>query len=134
MPTQSQALRLMLEAIRAMRAAGYTQEDVQVLVTAAFQHLEGKPHQPYACGHCPPLQPHHHRVVGLPVERPRARTLPQVRQALATPTSRLLPTIFHRVKRGQDVVAPRVDIHLMATISQHPLQLRHRTLGNRDSP
>ena len=43
MPTQSQALRLMLEAIRAMRAAGYTQEDVQELVTAAFQHLEGKP-------------------------------------------------------------------------------------------
>ena len=41
MPTQSQALRLMPEAIRAMRAAGYTQEDVQELVAAAFQHLEG---------------------------------------------------------------------------------------------
>ena len=52
MPTQSQALRLMLEAISSIRAAGYTQEDVQELVTAAFQHLEGKPHQPYACGHC----------------------------------------------------------------------------------
>ena len=52
MPTQSQALLLMLEAISSIRAAGYTQEDVQELVTAAFQHLEGKPHQPYACGHC----------------------------------------------------------------------------------
>ena len=41
MPTQSEALRLMLEAIAAMRAAGYTQEDIQELVTAAFQHLEG---------------------------------------------------------------------------------------------
>ena len=39
MPTQSQALQLMLEAISAIRAAGYTQEDVQELVTAAFQHL-----------------------------------------------------------------------------------------------
>ena len=52
MPTQSQALRLMLEAISAIRAAGYTQEDVQEPVTAAFQHIEGEPHQPYACGHC----------------------------------------------------------------------------------
>ena len=52
MPTQSQALRLMPEAIRAMRAAGYTQEDVQELVTAAFQHLEGDGHQPYAFAHC----------------------------------------------------------------------------------
>ena len=49
MPTQSQALRLMLEA---MRAAGYTQEDVQELVTAAFQHLEGGGQRPYAFGRC----------------------------------------------------------------------------------
>ena len=34
MPTQSEALRLRLEAIRAMREAGYAQEDVQELVTA----------------------------------------------------------------------------------------------------
>ena len=61
----------MLEAFSAMRAAGYTQEDVQELVTAAFQHLEGEPHQPYACGHCPPLQPHHHRVVSLPMVHPK---------------------------------------------------------------
>ena len=52
MPTQSQALQLMPEAIRAMRAAGYTQEDVQELVTAAFQHLEGDGHKPYAFAHC----------------------------------------------------------------------------------
>ena len=52
MPTQSQALRLMLEAFSAMRVAGYTQEDVQELVTAAFQHLEGDTRQPYAFGHC----------------------------------------------------------------------------------
>ena len=31
MPTQSQALRLMPEAIRAMRETGYTREDVQGL-------------------------------------------------------------------------------------------------------
>ena len=42
----------MPEAIRAMRAAGYTQEDVQELVTAAFQHLEGDGHKPYAFAHC----------------------------------------------------------------------------------
>ena len=52
MPTQSQALQLMLEAFSAMRVAGYTQEDVQELVTAAFQHLEGDPRQPYAFGRC----------------------------------------------------------------------------------
>ena len=52
MPTQSQALQLMLETFSAIRAAGYTQEDVQELVTAAFEHLDGDPSQPYACGHC----------------------------------------------------------------------------------
>ena len=51
-PSQSDALRAMLEAVRAMREAGYTQEDVQELVTAAFEHIEGNGHQPYAFGHC----------------------------------------------------------------------------------
>ena len=58
MPTQSQALQLMPEAIRAiraMRAAGYTQEDVQELVTAAFQHLEGGGQRPYAPAKPSPL-------------------------------------------------------------------------------
>ena len=52
MSSQSEALRLVLEAIRAMREAGYTQEDVQELVTAAFEHLEPNGHQPHAFGHC----------------------------------------------------------------------------------
>ena len=52
MASQSEALRLMLDAISAMRQAGYTQEDIQELVTAAFEHLEGDPRQPYAYGHC----------------------------------------------------------------------------------
>ena len=52
MASQSEALRLMLEAINAMREAGFTQDDVQELVTAAFEHLEGDPRQPYAFGHC----------------------------------------------------------------------------------
>ena len=49
---QREALRLMLEAISAMRAAGYTREDVEELVTAAFEHLESGGHQPHAFGHC----------------------------------------------------------------------------------
>ena len=52
MPDQSEALRAMLDAITAMRAAGYTQEDITELVTAAFEHLEDEPNQPYAFGHC----------------------------------------------------------------------------------
>ena len=44
MSSQSDALRLMLDAIGAMRQAGYTQEDIQDLVAAAFQHLEGDGH------------------------------------------------------------------------------------------
>ena len=52
MASQSEALRLMLEAISAMRAAGYTQEDINELVTAAFEHLDGDPAHPYAFGHC----------------------------------------------------------------------------------
>ena len=51
MPTQSQALRLMPEAIRAMRAAGYTREDVQGLAGDVLEHLEANGHQPYAFGH-----------------------------------------------------------------------------------
>ena len=52
MPTQSEALRFMLEAISAMREAGYTQEDVQELAGEAWDHLEGGGHQPHAFGHC----------------------------------------------------------------------------------
>ena len=52
MASQSEALRLMLEAISAMHAASYTQDDIQELVTAAFEHLECEPNQPYAFGHC----------------------------------------------------------------------------------
>ena len=52
MASQGESLRLMLEAINAMRAAGFTQEDIQELVTAAFEHLEGDPRHPYAYGHC----------------------------------------------------------------------------------
>ena len=52
MSTQSDALRLMLDALRAMREAGFTQGDVQDLVTAAFEHLEGGATRPYAFGRC----------------------------------------------------------------------------------
>ena len=52
MPTQRDALRLMLEAIRAMREAGYTQDEVQDLAGEAWPHLEDGGHQPYAFGHC----------------------------------------------------------------------------------
>ena len=52
MPTQSEALRIMLEAISAMREAGYTQEDVQALTGEAWDYLEGGGHQPHAFGHC----------------------------------------------------------------------------------
>ena len=52
MASQSGALRLMLEAIGAMRAAGYIQENITELVTAAFQHLEGDHVRPYAFGRC----------------------------------------------------------------------------------
>ena len=55
MANQSESLRLMLDAISTMRAAGYTQEDVQELVTAAFDHLDGDPAHPYAFGHCSKL-------------------------------------------------------------------------------
>lgn len=49
MPTQNEALRLMLAAINAMREVGYSQEDVQDLVSDAWNHLEGDGQQPYAC-------------------------------------------------------------------------------------
>ena len=52
MASQSDALRLMLEAITTMRQTGYTQEDIQDLVSAAFEHLDGDPHHPHAFGHC----------------------------------------------------------------------------------
>ena len=52
MATQHDALRLMLDAISAMRESGYTQEDVQELVAHAWEHLEGGTSRPYAFGHC----------------------------------------------------------------------------------
>ena len=52
MPTQNEALRLILEAIIAMREAGYAQEDVQELAGEAWEHLEGGGHQPHTFGHC----------------------------------------------------------------------------------
>ena len=52
MPSQSEALRAMLDAINAMRAAGYTQEDIEELVQNAFEHLEGGATRPYAYGRC----------------------------------------------------------------------------------
>ena len=38
----------MLEAINAMREAGYTQEDIAELVADAFEYLEGGATRPYA--------------------------------------------------------------------------------------
>ena len=52
MPTQSDALRLMLEAITAMREAGYTQQDILDLAGDALEHLESDGHQPHAFGRC----------------------------------------------------------------------------------
>ena len=50
MATQSGFLQLMLEAISAMREAGYTREDVQELAGEAWGYEGGG--QPYAFGHC----------------------------------------------------------------------------------
>ena len=35
-----------------MREAGYTEKDVQDLVTAVLEHFEGDGYQPYAFCHC----------------------------------------------------------------------------------
>ena len=54
MASQSDALRLMLAAIAAMREAGYTQEDLQDLAADAWEHIEagGYQQQLHAFGHC----------------------------------------------------------------------------------
>jgi len=52
MTTQSEALRLMLDAIAAMREAGYTREDIQELAGEAWEHLENGTERPYAYGRC----------------------------------------------------------------------------------
>ena len=53
MASQSAALQLILQAINAMREAGYTQEDTQELASHAWEHLEGgATRRPYAFGHC----------------------------------------------------------------------------------
>ena len=51
MASQSDALRIMLAAIAAMREAGYSQEDVQALTGEAWENIEAGG-QPYATGHC----------------------------------------------------------------------------------
>ena len=51
MPSQSDALRLMLAAIAAMREAGYSDDDVLELVKDAWDHLESGGRGP-AFGHC----------------------------------------------------------------------------------
>ena len=52
MPTQSEALPAMLEAIVARRESGYTQEDVWELACETWHHLSGGAFQPYAFGRC----------------------------------------------------------------------------------
>ena len=46
MASQSDALRIMLAAIAAMREAGYTKEDIQELAGDAWDHIEAGGHQP----------------------------------------------------------------------------------------
>ena len=77
MPTQSEAFRLMLAAISAMREAGYTQEDVAELVGAAGRRPAATRLRPL-----PQLPSTDHRVVSLPVVHHGPGALPQVRQAL----------------------------------------------------
>ena len=48
MASHREALHRLIKAIRAMRQAGYTQEDLQDLVTAAIELVEGDPPKPYA--------------------------------------------------------------------------------------
>ena len=52
MASQHESFKLMLEAISAMREAGFTHEDLQDLLAAAFDHLEGVSSTPYAFGRC----------------------------------------------------------------------------------
>ena len=52
MASQHDALIRLLDAIGAMRAAGFTRDDITKLVTAAFQHLEGDHVRPHAFGRC----------------------------------------------------------------------------------
>ena len=52
MPTQSEALRLMLEAITSMRQSGYTSEDILGLAGDALEHLQPGGHQPHSFGRC----------------------------------------------------------------------------------
>ena len=52
MPSQSEALRLLLAAIRAMHQPGYTDEDIADLTGEALTHQQGGGHQPYVFGHC----------------------------------------------------------------------------------
>ncbi len=90
MSSQSEALRLTLEAIRAMRETGYTQEDVQELIGEAFEHLEGWP-PAIRLRPLYQLPTADHRLVSLPVEHPGPEALPQVRQALVR-TAPVRPT------------------------------------------
>ena len=52
MSSQSEALRLLLTALAAMRETGYSDDDVLELVKDAWDHLEGGGQRPHAFGHC----------------------------------------------------------------------------------
>ena len=52
MVSQSDALILLLQALAAMRDAGYSDDDVVDLVKDAWDHLEGGGQRPHAVGHC----------------------------------------------------------------------------------
>lgn len=52
MASQSDALRLMLEAITTMQEAGYPQDDILELAGDALQHLETDGHQLHAFSRC----------------------------------------------------------------------------------
>ena len=90
MATQHEALRLMLEAISTMRAAGYTQQDVQALTAEAWEHLEGGAEGPLCLRPLHQLPPGHSRMVSLPVVHPGPRALPEVRQAVVISAPRFL--------------------------------------------
>ena len=76
MASQSAALQLILQAINAMREAGYTQEDTQELASHAWEHLEGGTTRPLRLRPLHRVQPPHHRLVSLPVDHLGPRILP----------------------------------------------------------
>ena len=75
MASQSAALQLILQAINAMREAGYTQEDTQELASHAWEPSRAAP-LPLRLRPLHRVQPPHHRLVSLPVDHPGPRILP----------------------------------------------------------